>query len=297
MDGPQPRQRRARDRDSGVKPAEFRKDPEGRSSPGRGKGTERRATHVETTMLFRRPLCCAGLRAAGAAVAAPAAHGAQDVLGRRAGRSQEAGARRRGQDARGRRQDDLHPRTGRGEAGEQVEVRAQNDGKVDHEFMLATVANNAKHKEEMEKNPDMEHDDPNGKRLSPGNASEIVWRFTKAAPSSSPASSPATTSRHERHRRREVKSTRKETSHAQTSCRSGMLAAVRSRSARRALRGAIAMVDGQVTKIDARRGQDHDQARTDPEARHGAMTMVFRVQDPAMLKQVKVGDKVKFRRN
>ena len=56
-----------------------------------------------------------------------------------------------------------------------------------------------------------------------------------------------------------------------------------------------AMVDGQVMKID------------EPAAKitlkHGpikkfdmddGMTMVFRVQDPAMLKQVKVGDKVKF---
>jgi uncharacterized cupredoxin-like copper-binding protein len=32
----------------------------------------------------------------------------------------------------------------------------------------------------MEKNPDMEHDDPNGRRLNPDGSSEIVWRFTKA---------------------------------------------------------------------------------------------------------------------
>ena len=54
------------------------------------------------------------------------------------------------------------------------------------------------------------------------------------------------------------------------------------------------MVDGQVTRID--------QAAGKITMRHGpiksldmdAMTMVFRVQDPAMLKGVKVGDKVKF---
>jgi uncharacterized cupredoxin-like copper-binding protein len=64
--------------------------------------------------------------------------------------------------------------------GEQVRFVLKNTGKVDHEFMLDSVANNAKHKIAMEKNPDMEHDDPNGRRLSPDGSSEIVWRFTKA---------------------------------------------------------------------------------------------------------------------
>ena len=64
--------------------------------------------------------------------------------------------------------------------GEQVRFVLKNEGKVNHEFMLDSVANNAKHKKEMEKNPDMEHDDPNGKRLAPSASTEFVWRFTKA---------------------------------------------------------------------------------------------------------------------
>src|SRR5262245_30041984 len=56
-----------------------------------------------------------------------------------------------------------------------------------------------------------------------------------------------------------------------------------------------ALINGQVTKIDESAGKIT--------LKHGpikkldmdeGMTMVFRVQDPAMLKQVKVGDKVKF---
>ena len=56
-----------------------------------------------------------------------------------------------------------------------------------------------------------------------------------------------------------------------------------------------AMVDGEVKKIDEAAGKIT--------LKHGPiksldmdepMTMVFRVQDPGMLKQVKVGDKVKF---
>jgi Cu/Ag efflux protein CusF len=54
------------------------------------------------------------------------------------------------------------------------------------------------------------------------------------------------------------------------------------------------LVNGEVTKIDQSAGKIT--------IRHGpikaldmdAMTMVFRAQDPAMLKQVKVGDKIKF---
>lgn len=64
--------------------------------------------------------------------------------------------------------------------GEQVKFVLRNHGQVDHEFMLDSIQNNAKHKIAMEKNPDMEHDDPNGKRLAPNDANEIVWRFTKA---------------------------------------------------------------------------------------------------------------------
>ncbi len=64
-------------------------------------------------------------------------------------------------------------------SGEQVKFIIRNVGEVEHEFMLDTMANNAKHKVQMEKNSDKGHDDPNGRRLSPDNSAEIVWRFTK----------------------------------------------------------------------------------------------------------------------
>jgi Cu(I)/Ag(I) efflux system protein CusF len=55
------------------------------------------------------------------------------------------------------------------------------------------------------------------------------------------------------------------------------------------------MVDGQVVKIDESAGKitlKHGPLKQfDMEE---GMTMVFRAQDPAMLKTVKVGDKVKF---
>jgi uncharacterized cupredoxin-like copper-binding protein len=63
--------------------------------------------------------------------------------------------------------------------GEQIRFVLENVGELDHEFVLASAQENVKHAEEMKKNPDMEHDDPNARRLKPKTKSEIVWRFTK----------------------------------------------------------------------------------------------------------------------
>lgn len=64
--------------------------------------------------------------------------------------------------------------------GEQIRFVLVNEGELDHEFLLATRAENLKHAEEMKKNPDMEHDEPNGKRVAPKKRAELLWRFTKA---------------------------------------------------------------------------------------------------------------------
>ncbi len=63
--------------------------------------------------------------------------------------------------------------------GEQIRFIITNTGELAHEFLLDSVEHNAKHKLAMEKNPEMEHDDPNGKRLEPKKTSEILWKFDK----------------------------------------------------------------------------------------------------------------------
>jgi uncharacterized cupredoxin-like copper-binding protein len=63
--------------------------------------------------------------------------------------------------------------------GEQIRFMLRNNGELDHEFVLATTEDNLKHAEQMKKNPDMEHDDPNARRLQPKKKDELVWRFTK----------------------------------------------------------------------------------------------------------------------
>ena len=63
--------------------------------------------------------------------------------------------------------------------GEQIRFVLENADIDDHEFVLATVEENRKHAELMKKFPDMEHDDPNAKRLAPAAHGEILWKFTK----------------------------------------------------------------------------------------------------------------------
>ena len=65
-------------------------------------------------------------------------------------------------------------------AGEQVRFKIQNAGELEHEFVLATEAANLKHAMEMQRFPEMEHDDPNAIRLTPGKSGEVAWKFTQS---------------------------------------------------------------------------------------------------------------------
>jgi uncharacterized cupredoxin-like copper-binding protein len=63
--------------------------------------------------------------------------------------------------------------------GEQIRFVIVNVGELPHEFVLASTADNLKHAVLMQKYPDMEHDDPNGKTVQPKGRAEILWRFSK----------------------------------------------------------------------------------------------------------------------
>lgn len=62
---------------------------------------------------------------------------------------------------------------------EQIKFVIRNTGSVKHEFVLAAAKDNLKHQALMQKYPDMEHDDPNGKSLATSASAEMLWRFTK----------------------------------------------------------------------------------------------------------------------
>ncbi|MFC5479666.1 copper-binding protein [Massilia suwonensis] len=57
---------------------------------------------------------------------------------------------------------------------------------------------------------------------------------------------------------------------------------------------ALAVVDGEVKKIDRETGKITLRHGEIANLNMGAMTMVFRTRDSAMLDQIKVGDKVSF---
>jgi uncharacterized cupredoxin-like copper-binding protein len=63
--------------------------------------------------------------------------------------------------------------------GEQIRFKIENAGELDHEIVFDTIEGNKKHALEMQKNPDMEHDDPNAIRLKPLKKGDILWQFTK----------------------------------------------------------------------------------------------------------------------
>ena len=64
--------------------------------------------------------------------------------------------------------------------GEQIRFVLQNRGQLDHEFVLGTEGEIDEHAKLMQKFPEMEHADPNMKRVPPGAEGELVWRFTVA---------------------------------------------------------------------------------------------------------------------
>lgn len=64
--------------------------------------------------------------------------------------------------------------------GEQIKFVLRNVGAIEHEFVLGTKEEIDAHAEQMKKNPDMEHDDPQSKRLKAKENGEIYWKFTKA---------------------------------------------------------------------------------------------------------------------
>ncbi|MDP1645037.1 MAG: cupredoxin family protein [Thiobacillus sp.] len=64
--------------------------------------------------------------------------------------------------------------------GETVKFVVRNSGKVMHEFVIGTKAENAKHAEMMVKFPNMEHDEPYMAHVGPSKTGEIVWTFNRA---------------------------------------------------------------------------------------------------------------------
>jgi uncharacterized cupredoxin-like copper-binding protein len=63
--------------------------------------------------------------------------------------------------------------------GETLRFTATNNGRVLHEFVIGTKAENAAHYELMKKFPNMEHDEPWMAHVAAGGKSEIIWKFNR----------------------------------------------------------------------------------------------------------------------
>ena len=64
--------------------------------------------------------------------------------------------------------------------GEQIQFVLRNGGELEHELVIGTVEANREHAEAMAAHPDMEHEDPNAKRLRPKTSGVLRWQFTQA---------------------------------------------------------------------------------------------------------------------
>lgn len=72
------------------------------------------------------------------------------------------------------------PATVMASRGETVKFVIKNSGQLKHEMTLGTMDELVEHAKVMEKNPEMEHDDPNSVTVEPGKTKTILWKFTKA---------------------------------------------------------------------------------------------------------------------
>jgi len=63
--------------------------------------------------------------------------------------------------------------------GETIQFFLKNDGRMTHEFVLGSKAELMEHAEMMERNPDMEHEDPGAVSVAPGKTGEVIWHFTQ----------------------------------------------------------------------------------------------------------------------
>jgi len=155
--------------------------------------------------------------------------------------------------------------------GETVLFLVRNVGKLRHEMVLGTIGEMQEHAEMMRKFPEMEHADPNMVSVEPGHTGELIWQFTQDGTFDFACLLPG---------------------HIEEGMVGKVL--VSSMAEAESAAGGKERTDGLVMKVDKAAGK--------VTIRHGPlenlgmpkMTMIFRVRDPAMLDQLKEGEKILF---
>ncbi|MDQ9172180.1 cupredoxin family protein [Oxalobacteraceae bacterium R-40] len=65
-------------------------------------------------------------------------------------------------------------------AGETIRFVVTNVGKLPHELMIGTAAEQKQHEQMMQQMPGMKHEDGNGVSVDPGQTKTLVWQFGSA---------------------------------------------------------------------------------------------------------------------
>ena len=169
--------------------------------------------------------------------------------------------------------------------GDTVRLVATNKGQVLHEMVLGTMDELKQHAELMKKFPEMEHDEPHMTHVGPGKTGEIGWRFTKPGMYYYACLIPG---HFEAGMVGKVIVVANQSAAGQSTAGQSAQQPSPAAPSGALSEGEVRKVDKEAKKITIRHGplQNLDMP---------AMTMVFQVTDPAMLEQVKPGDKVKFR--
>lgn len=187
--------------------------------------------------------------------------------------------------------------------GETIRFVVTNSGRMLHEMVIGTPEKLKEHAAMMAKSPGMQHEAPYLAHVAPGKSGEIIWTFNRPG---SFEFACLIAGHYEAGMRGTLvvtpKSGAAKTGSPASATASGVTAtaatpepATAPMSSSSSAAKSDALSEGVVRKIDTANGKIT--------LKHGpllnldmpAMTMVFNVQSPDMLKNVKVGDSVKFR--
>ena len=170
--------------------------------------------------------------------------------------------------------------------GETIRFVLNNTGKLKHEMVLGSIKELKEHAAMMKKMPEMVHADANMTSVEPGKTGELIWQFTKSGKFDFACLQPG---------------------HFEAGMKgkvvvAGVMSAPRSKATedvskmemKTPMPDASAATTGEIKKIDKEAGKITIKHGPISNLQMPGMTMVFRAADPAMLDQVKEGDKVKF---
>lgn len=159
--------------------------------------------------------------------------------------------------------------------GETIKFIVTNNGKILHEMVIGTPQELQQHAAVMRKFPGMEHDEPHMAHVNPGRSEPLTWTFNKAGDFEFACLIPG---------------------HFEA----GMVGKIKVNGSSLASVSADAagaknaLTDGEVKKVDKQAGKVVIKHGPVANLDMPAMTMAFRVNDAAILEQVKPGDRIRF---